>query len=177
MTPSPPLAPAQNSSSVSDQSGKFFVRLALTLAAFCVILLILRVFGLLRPFSVPTGSMTPAASAGDHVAMQDLSYLARNPRRGDIVVFKTDGLTEAQPEGTLYIKRVIGEPGEHVQLSSNELFINDRLVTLSNALGKISFHSSPLLDRVSTYTNLIVPENSYFLVGDNFTNSMDSRTF
>ena len=103
--------------------------------AFCFgAVVVLRVCGLVRPFSVPTGAMTPAVSAGDHVMMEGVTFLSRQPRRGDIVVFKTDGIASL-PAATFYIKRVAGEPDDHVRISGGKLFANDKQISLSNAAG------------------------------------------
>ena len=116
---------------------KILIALALV-PAFCYgALLVLRVCGLVRPFSVPTGAMTPAVSAGDHIMMEGITFLSRRPRRGDIVVFKTDGIATLPP-ATIYLKRVAGEPGDHVRISGGKLFVNDKQVSLSNAVGEIA---------------------------------------
>jgi signal peptidase I len=130
--------------------------------------------GLVRPFSVPTGAMTPAVSAGDHVMMEGLSFLTRKPRRGDIIVFKTDGIASLPP-ATIYLKRVAGEPGDHLRLSDGKLFINDKQVKLSNEAGQIFYDLPPLTGRFPPKTDLTVPDACYFVLGDNSTNSLDSR--
>jgi signal peptidase I len=142
------------------------------LAIFALILL--RAFGLLCPYSIPTGGMRPAVAPGDHFMMEGISYLSREPRRGDIVVFKTDGITSLQPS-QLYIKRVAGEPGEHVRLLEGKLFINEKQASLSNGVGKISYYIPPFGGRFETHTDVQVPQGQYYLLGDNSTNSSDSR--
>jgi signal peptidase I len=130
--------------------------------------------GLVRPFSVPTGAMTPAVSAGDHVMMEGFSFLTRKPRRGDIIVFKTDGIASLPP-ATIYLKRVAGEPGDRLRLSDGKLFINDKQVTLSNEVGQIVYDLPPLTGAFPTKTDLTVADACYFVLGDNSTNSFDSR--
>jgi signal peptidase I len=137
-------------------------------------LALLRSLDLIRPFSVPTGAMTPAISAGDHVMMEGLSFLVRKPRRGDIVVFKTDGLAPL-PSGTLYAKRVAGEPGDRLRIADGKLYINDKHVALSNALGEIAYHLPAGAERMAAHTDLTVPDGHYFMLGDNAANSSDSR--
>jgi signal peptidase I len=144
-------------------------------AAASVVLLILRLFGLVIPFAVPTGSMTPAVSAGDHVLMENLTFQFREPRRGDVVVFKTEGLPGLRP-GERYIKRVAGDPGDRLYFSNAWLFINDQPVALSNAWGRIAHPSPPHMTAPMT-TNVTVPAGGYFLLGDNAPNSLDSRFF
>ena len=118
--------------------------------------------------------MSPAISAGDHVMMEGLSFLVRKPRRGDIVVFKADGLASL-PSGTLYLKRVAGEPGDRLRIADGNLYINDKHVALSNALGEIAYHLPAGAADRADQTDLTVPDGHYFLLGDNSANSHDSR--
>jgi signal peptidase I len=136
--------------------------------------LLLRPLGLIRPFSVPTGAMTPAISAGDHVMMEGFSFLARKPRRGDIVVFKTEsvGLLQAN---SIYVKRIAGEPGDRLRLADGKLYINDQHIVLSNAYGEIVYYLPDAQSSMATHTDLTIPEGHYFVLGDNSANSYDSR--
>jgi signal peptidase I len=134
----------------------------------------LRICGLVRPFSVPTGAMTPAMVPGDHIMMEGVTYLAREPRRGDIVVFKTEGIYSV-PQSTIYTKRVVGEPGDHVRIAEGKLFINETFVSLSNTAGPITYDSPPQVPVYLMQTNVNVPSDCYFVLGDNSTNSRDSR--
>lgn len=120
--------------------------------------------------------MSPAVSSGDHFFMEGLTYFRREPHRGDIVVFSSDDLSFLDPD-TLYIKRVVGEPGEHVRLADGKLFINDTLITLSNAWGPIVYDLPPKVLPQPLDTDLTIPTNAYFLAGDNARNSLDSRYF
>jgi signal peptidase I len=135
-------------------------------ASVIVALIALRILGLVHPFFVPTGAMTPAVAAGDHVMMEGMTFLAREPRRADIVVFRTDGIASLPP-AQFYVMRVAGEPGDHLRISEGKLLINDKYVALSNALGEIVC--------ALPKTELTVPDGSYFVLGDNSTNSLDSR--
>ena len=173
MNSTPPPLPSRPAQSSLVRRRKFTIGLTVVPAAVGVVLLFLRLFGLAIPYSVPTGSMAPAVSAGDHVLMENLTFLFREPRRGDIVVFKTDGLP-ALPPGERYIKRVAGEPGDRLFFSNAWLFINDQPVALSNAWGRIAHPSPPHMTAPMT-TNVTVPAGGYFLLGDNAANSLDSR--
>ena len=157
-----------------SRSSKLLIALA-PIAAFVVgALIVLRICGLIRPFSVPTGAMTPAVSAGDHIMMEGVTFLYGQPHHGDIVVFKTDGIPSLPPE-TLYVKRVAGEPGDHVRISGGKLFINEKRVSLSNAVGEIAYDLPPHVETFSPQTDVTVPNGCYFVLGDNSTNSLDSR--
>ena len=144
-------------------------------------LICLRILGLICPYAIPTGAMAPAVSAGDHVLMENFTYLLREPRRGDIVVFKADGIDLLDPSSR-YIKRVSGQPAERVRLSDDQLYINEKLTVLSNDFGGIDY-GMPLFPpgvtprMLPTQTNVTVPDASYFLLGDNSKNSLDSRFF
>jgi signal peptidase I len=140
-----------------------------------IAVMVLRLCGLIYPFSIPTGSMSPAISPGDHVFMEGFTYLAGKPARGDNAVFRTDGLPMLPPK-EIYVKRIVGLPGEHVLIADGKLFINDKEVVVTNAEGAILYPWSPVLSP-PPHADLVVPSNSYFVVGDNSTNSMDSRTF
>ncbi|MDQ6632180.1 MAG: signal peptidase I, partial [Verrucomicrobiota bacterium] len=119
-------------------------------------------------------AMTPAVSSGDHVMMEGLTFLFRRPHRGDVVVFKTDGIASL-PSARMYIKRVTGEPGDHVRISEGKLFINDKQVSVSNAMGEIIYDLPPHAQTFSLQTDVRVPSGCYFVLGDNSTNSFDSR--
>lgn len=138
------------------------------------VLVVLRLCGLIRPFYIPTGAMVPALSPGDHIIMENVTFHFRQPRRGDIVVFKTDGLP-LPPPPSFYDKRIVGEPGDHVLISEGKLFINGTQVILSNAAGVITYDPPPQITAWLMQTNVTVPRGCYYLLGDNSTNSADSR--
>jgi signal peptidase I len=123
---------------------------------------------------MPTSSTTPAVSAGDHIFMEGASFLFRQPHLGEVIVFKTDGITPLPPQ-QFYVKRVAGRPGEHVRLADGKLFVNEKQVSLSNAFGEIVCDLPKGPGGVAPYTDLTVPADSYFVLGDNSTNSLDSR--
>lgn len=153
----------------------FFGRIGITLVVVLALFLIsLRPLGLIRPFSIPTGAMTPAASPGDHVMMERLSYLFRQPNRGEIVVFKTEGIPGLSRE-QIHFKRVAGLPGDRLRIEGGSLCTNDQLVALSNAAGFISYHLPKNLAGMPGTTTLTVAPGQYFVLGDNSANSYDSR--
>jgi signal peptidase I len=152
---------------------RLVIGLSMLPAFFIGIMIFLRLCNLLRPFSIPTGGMTPAVSPGDHILVEGFTFLFGKPHRGDIVVFKTAGI-ESLPQDQIYVKRVAGEPGDHVRISDGKLFINEEPVSLSNAFGEIVYNL-PWTFRNTTKTDVRVPNDSYFVLGDNSTNSLDSR--
>jgi signal peptidase I len=156
---------------------------------------------------VPSGSMQPTILVGDRIFVNKLAYdlklpfttwhLAEwaNPRRGDIVVFFSPH------DGTRLVKRVVGLPGDTVELRNEQLLINgtpvdytplsaelsDQLPTAERpgsefATEKLPGHDHVVMARPSlpakrTFGPVAVPADSYFMMGDNRDNSFDSRYF
>jgi signal peptidase I len=170
----PPLLVSPERVKLSRRA-KLLIAAALVPAFLVGVLLSLRLLGLVRPFYVPTGSMAPAVCAGDHVMMEGVTFLERKPRRGDVVVFKTDGLA-LLPPADLHLKRIAGEPGEHLVISEGRLFVNQKPISLSHAVGEIVYRLPAGMAELAP-VDLTVPEDSYFVLGDNSTNSLDSRYF
>lgn len=112
--------------------------------------------------TVPTGSMENTIMPNDRVVALRLSYYWGSPDRGDIVVFRYP-----DNEEVLYIKRVIGLPGETITIRNGKIYINDSPEPLEEDYLKEDFDGS--------YGPYIVPEGSYFMMGDNRNNSLDSR--
>src|SRR6185369_2711466 len=121
---------------------KILVGFAIEVASVLGLLVVLRVFGLLRPFSIPTSGMAPAIAVGDCDLMENFTYNFRKPRRGDIVVFKTDGIPSLQ-NGVIYVKRMVGLPGDSLRISDGKLFVNDKHLALTNEAGDIRYVSLP----------------------------------
>ncbi len=111
---------------------------------------------------VPSGSMENTVMTGDRLIANRLSYLFSEPKRFDIVVFKFP-----DDESKLYIKRIIGMPGDTVTIRNNEIYINDSTEPLDD-----SFIKEPMYTPDAVYH---VPEGHYFMMGDNRNNSSDSR--
>ncbi|MDG4719613.1 MULTISPECIES: signal peptidase I [Thalassospira] len=179
-----------------------------------VIALMVRTFAF-EPFNIPSGSMIPTLLVGDYLFVSKFSYgyskhsmpfslpvipgrvFESEPERGDVVVFKLPSDTTQD-----YIKRVIGLPGDTVQVTNGRLYINNKLIereriedyiltdgsgrsaavpqyieTLPN--GKVHrilelFGDQGPSDNTEAFT---VPEGHYFMMGDNRDNSADSRAF
>lgn len=111
---------------------------------------------------VPTGSMMPAVIPDDRLIVNRLSYLFAEPQRGDIVMFKFP-----DNESEDYLKRVIGLPGETINIVDGLVYINDSEVPLSEPY----INDPPEGD----YGPFYVPEGCYFMLGDNRDTSADSR--
>ncbi len=170
---------------------------------------------LIEPFSIPSRSMLPTLLVGDYLFVSKFSYgyskhslpfspslfsgriLFSSPKRGDVIVFKlpTDNSTD-------YIKRLIGLPGDRIQVIRGRLHINSKMVprtplgtyvdierdrggykvsykryreTLPNGVSYTVLERGddiPFVDNTDVY---VVPKGHYFMMGDNRDNSRDSR--
>jgi signal peptidase I len=158
------------------RAARIVMILAFAAAGVFAIVIILRLLGLLRPFYLPTNAMAPAVPAGNHVFSEGLTFLVHPPRRGDILIFKTDGIHGLQ-QNIFYTKRLVGLPGEHLEFSNSDLYINGQLTVISNRAGPIDYSFGAFMAPLVIYTNVNIPPNDYFVVGDQAQNSSDSRTW
>ena len=123
-------------------------------------------FDLAIPRSLVDGhSMQPTFYADDRLVVSRVHYLLGEPQRGDILVFNS-----LEQPGVMLIKRVVGLPGETVELHNQTISIN------GNALDEVYVKEPCRINRCadSAWT---LAENEYFMMGDNRNNSRDSRRF
>ena len=113
---------------------------------------------------VPTGSMENTIMSKSRVIGSRLAYLTSDPERGDVVIFHFPD----DPTGKIYyVKRVIGLPGETVNVVDGKVYINDSDTPLDEP-----YLPEPMEGSYGPYT---VPEGCYFMMGDNRNNSLDAR--
>ena len=157
-----------------------------------------------QPFVIPTSSMHNTLMTGDHLIVDKLAYAPPGPvtrhllpyeevKRGDIIVFRHPVLLKED-----YVKRVIGIPGDHLKLINRVVYLNGKPLQEPYVIHSIN-DSSPYRDNFPVGSpeylqdpgmiervfhmlkenivngELVVPEGSYFAMGDNRDNSLDSR--
>ena len=117
--------------------------------------------------TVPTGSMRETIKIESRIVANRLSYKFSDPKRFDVIVFKNP-----DDERQYYVKRIIGLPGEKLEIRSGKVYINGSEEPLDD-----SFVVYPHYDDYSlpTQYNDTVPEGCYFMMGDNRGDSKDSR--
>jgi signal peptidase I len=191
-------------------TGSFKETLA-TVSMAIIIALGVRTFAY-EPFNIPSGSMIPTLLVGDYLFVSKASYgysrhslpfslpiipgriFFEEPKRGDVMVFKlpTDNKTD-------YIKRIVGLPGDLIQLKKSVLFINDKAVKRERTKDFIELAGPNIYSRTPRYLETFpegsshhvlevtensiydstpvykVPEGHYFAMGDNRDRSRDSR--
>lgn len=156
---------------------------------------------------VPTGSMRPTILEGDRIFVNKLAYDLKvpfttrriatwsNPQRGDIVVFYSPH------DGTRLVKRVIGLPGDTIELQNNQLIINSKPVQYESIAADL-LQDIPAAERIGhifateqlpgqphsvaghptapaprNFAPVVVPQGEYFMMGDNRDDSFDSRFY
>jgi signal peptidase I len=141
-----------------------------------ILMSILRTLGWVNGYTVPVGGMAPAVSSGDHILTERFTFMMRTPRKGDVVVFRSDGVRLLSP-GIVYVKRIAAEPGDQVRFSDGQLYINGQPLDAGSVLGRTRYHVPTAAIRVAIHTNLMVPEGQYYVLGDSPLVSSDSRYY
>ena len=134
-----------------------------------VIVLLVRTF-LVQPFFVKGESMLPNFSSGDYLIVDEITPRLNGFERGDVVVFRNPN-----SPSVFFIKRIIGLPGEKVVISNGQVIVYNK----KNREGKVLDESIYLLlnEKTSGSANVTLKNDEYFVLGDNRTHSLDSRSF
>ena len=146
-----------------------------------VMAIVIKTF-VVQAFKIPSGSMIPTLKIGDHILVNKFIYGTKlpftdrviipmkSPSRGDIIVFKYP-----DDESKDFIKRVIGLPGDTVEIKDKTVHINGKPLEESYPIhGDKMVYPSGLQPR-DNFGPIVVPQGSYFAMGDNRDFSLDSR--
>ncbi|HEX2769112.1 MAG TPA: signal peptidase I [Geobacteraceae bacterium] len=146
-----------------------------------ILALVIRTF-VVQAFKIPSGSMEDTLAIGDHILVSKFIYgtkipfidkrilKIRDPRRGDVIVFE-------YPEDPSkdFIKRVIGTPGDEVEVKEKKVYVNGMPYENPHEVHKEKELISREQNPRDNFGPVKVPENSYFVMGDNRDRSYDSR--
>ncbi|MBO7702480.1 MAG: signal peptidase I [Eggerthellaceae bacterium] len=141
------------------------------IAAVVVIAILLRTF-LFVPYEIPSKSMQDTIMPGDMVFSEKVTYYMRQPERGDIVTF-----TDPEVPTRTLIKRVIATGGQTVDLVNGEVVVDGAALDEPYTKGKPSYPLSRTAVNADISYPYKVPEGSVWVMGDNRTESQDSRYF
>jgi signal peptidase I len=150
---------------------KFFgslLEVAEVAAIAIVAVLLIRTF-LVQPFLVSGDSMVPTFQNGDYLLIDELTYRLREPERGEVIVFRYP-----KDEKLFFIKRVIGLPGERVEINNGQITIINGEHPQGFMLDEAYISSS--LETGGT-EDITLADGQYFVLGDNRSFSLDSRSW
>jgi len=190
----------------ADKNRSFYKEWVEPFLIAAVVALFIRQF-VVEAFKIPSGSMIPTLDIGDHLLVNKFIYGPRipftdtrifdwkEPKRGDVIVFKYP-----ENEDKDFIKRVVGLPGDKIEIKNGKLFINDEPVSITpvgTSGGRQQVSEYPYYDKPKLYDEQlgtvkheiqylrdqsgynfgpkIVPADEVFVMGDNRDNSQDSR--
>ena len=114
---------------------------------------------------IPSGSMLPTLQINDRLIIDKISYDFSDPKRGDIAVFNPTATLEQENYHEAFIKRVIGLPGDKVEVKQGKVYVNNIPLKENYLEAPPDYQWGPV----------IVPANSYLVLGDNRNNSYDSH--
>jgi signal peptidase I len=141
-----------------------------------------------EPRFIPSSSMEPTLQIDDRLIIEKVSYYFRKPVRGEIVIFNPPPNPAIADTSKVYIKRVIGLPGDRISIQDGKVYVNSRALTepyiasppkynlptdnLERCLGCFSADDINQRDKPPSFT---VPPGKYWVMGDNRNNSEDSH--
>lgn len=145
-----------------EKKGMTFKDLLESIAVAVILALVIKTF-VFQFYYIPSGSMEPTLQINDKILVTKYSYKLKEPERGEIIVFEYP-----YDKKLSYIKRLIGLPGEQIQIKDSQLYVDDVLVEENYLPEGLTFED---------FGPVQVPEGQYFMLGDNRNHSSDSRVW
>lgn len=161
--------PIPEAESGVSEFGRFVWELVKVFVISMIIVLLVRYF-IAQPFIVSGSSMEPNFYNGQYLVINEIGYTFGAPQRGDIIVFK-------YPKDTsqYFIKRIIGLPGERVDIQDNKVIVFNSAHPNGFALDESYLPKTDLTFADGQFNNVTVGNSEYFVLGDNRMASSDSR--
>ena len=153
-----------NKPSQSSKQENPWVELAQTVVTAVILAFGIRTF-VAEARYIPSSSMEPTLEINDRLIIEKLSYHFREPVRGDVVVFNPTEALKAQDFHDAFIKRIIGLPGETVEVKGGQVYVNGEEITEKYIAEDPNYDYGPV----------VVPQEEYLVLGDNRNNSYDSH--
>ncbi len=146
-----------------SKKGESFLDLLKFIILLVIIIVPFRMY-IAQPFIVNGASMEPTFKQGDYLIVDELSYLLREPERGEVIIFRNP-----EDSSQYFIKRVIGLPDE-------KILVNGKSVTITQIDGEEFVLEQPFVENASNRSaEIILGSEEYFVMGDNRAVSYDSR--
>jgi signal peptidase I len=162
----------QTKSAGKKKNNSFWRELPILLGAAIVVAILVRTF-VLQTYYVPSQSMEHTLNINDRVLVNKLAYDFRDPHRGEVIVFNSPVAWRDQPNETVFVKRVIGIPGDHIvccddqgRLTVNGVALDETYLNADRGAGQ---PASP------TKFDITVPAGRLWVMGDNRFDSADSQ--
>lgn len=134
---------------------------------FFIALILALLFGLVplagAKVRLTNSAMSPALSSGDTVLVNHIAYVLFSPKRSDVIQF-----TSSADNGNVYVRRVVGLPGETIQILDGSVYVNGEKLTEPYSSGQIQYAGT-------ASTPVTLAEDEYFVLADNRANGFDSR--
>ncbi len=181
------------SSSFRRESSSKLIRNICFLLLFTVVLWVLLALGartLVEPRYIPSSGMEPTLQINDRLLVEKVSYRFRKPSRGEIIIFYPPDSNEVSDARKVYIKRIVGIPGDSISIQNEKVFVNRQLLK-ELYINNPGTYSLPIdnpdlclgcfqpdkITAVNGIKSFIVPPDRYWVMGDNRNNSLDSHVF
>ena len=132
-----------------------------------ILALIIRAF-IVQAFKIPTGSMRPTLMEGDRILVNKFIYKFKEPKRGDIIVFRSP-----EDKKKDFIKRLVALPGETLEISNGMILIDNKAVDKDSVMRERYYYNRG--DFGVEGQTMEVPLDAYYVLGDNSISSRDSR--
>jgi len=185
----PPTDPKKAPPSQDGQMKGFFADNLPTVTVAILLAVGVRIF-IAEPRYIPSSSMEPTLQIDDRLIIDKLSIRWQKPQRGEIIVFNPPNVEVVPDASKVYIKRVIGVPGDRISIADGKVFVNEQplnepyiaapptytLPTQDDALCSNCF-SPPNVQLKNNRLYFTVPAGNYWVMGDNRNNSLDSHAW